>query len=590
MHDLTPRNTRNRRSADCQRRRLLRSRIPGARRRGLPSPRHRHPRQPLALRKQLTVLPAAIPPIALPARDPQRPRRLQLVHTADHRLAPRADDSDSATTQAVVGAAAALDSTSAAAPTLHPVHSKPTGSPAAFLTRIVRLLTANRYAEAWPSLNPLQQSVAPLQTYVACESQSPIPGHLVSLRLLHVRHEPVQVLPESAPVASTAVTFALRIADTAAAQQAVRIVLTAHAVAVDSRWTWILPPARLQLYREGCGSAPAPAAHQQQKVDLTVFRTIAPRPVGQRTSQGITTTSQANPAIQGAPKNEPPFTRPATVVVSSSPAAHATPRGKDGLLLFLRPVGGQSQIFAARADGTHIKQLTHLTDSGAADAAWSADGKRIAFARDYNVGKPTEHLDIYTMNADGTNLRGMGLKGLNGSPIWFPDGKRLLFGRIGGVWVIPATGGTPQRKLKIAGDFEAPALSPDGRQVAFIRHKGSKSDLVVATLSSGRLKAVTPWSVGALPKIDWSPDGSLLVSRNDEGVFTVKSDGSNLTMLVKGSDLCSESFSPDGTKVLYVDHCSTGGVSSHLLTVNLDGTSVMRIPGLRGHWVSWAAR
>jgi hypothetical protein len=41
------------------------------------------------------------------------------------------------------------------------------------------------------------------------------------------------------------------------------------------------------------------------------------RPVGQRTSLGITTTARANPAIQGEPKNEPPFTRPATVVVVS---------------------------------------------------------------------------------------------------------------------------------------------------------------------------------------------------------------------------------------------------------------------------------
>ena len=150
-------------------------------------------------------------------------------------------------------AAAVLAGTSAAAPTPF-VHSQPAGSPATFLTKIVRLLAANRYAEAWPFLNPEQQSVAPLQTYVACESQSPIPGHLVSLRLLHIRHEPVQVLPESPPVPSTAVTFALLIANNSTPHEAVRIVLTAHAIAVASYWTWIMPPARLQLYRQGCGT------------------------------------------------------------------------------------------------------------------------------------------------------------------------------------------------------------------------------------------------------------------------------------------------------------------------------------------------
>ena len=156
---------------------------------------------------------------------------------------------------AVAVAATAITGTSAAAPA-RPELSRPPGAPAAFLAQIVRLLAANRYAEAWPSLNPLQQSIAPLPTYVACESQSPIPGQLVSLRTLHVRREPVRVLPEQPPVPSIAATFVLRIAG-AAVPEGVPVVLTAHAVAVGTHWTWILPPARLRLYREGCGTDPA---------------------------------------------------------------------------------------------------------------------------------------------------------------------------------------------------------------------------------------------------------------------------------------------------------------------------------------------
>ena len=173
------------------------------------------------------------------------------------------------TSSAVCGLVAALallpvtnrvTSVSSASASVYPqptlsAHIQP---PAVFLARIIRLLSANRYAEAWTSLNPMQQAIASLQAYVACESQSQIPGRLVSLRVLDVRDGQVRVLPESTPVPSTAVTFALRITNTATAQQTVRIVLTAHAVHVDSHWTWILPPARLELYREGCGSTPAP--------------------------------------------------------------------------------------------------------------------------------------------------------------------------------------------------------------------------------------------------------------------------------------------------------------------------------------------
>ena len=46
---------------------------------------------------------------------------------------------------------------------------------------------------------------------------------------------------------------------------------------------------------------------------------------------------------------------------------------------------------------------------------------------DFAVGTKREHLDIYTMNADGSGLRAFGLKGLNAGPIWSPDGRRIFW-------------------------------------------------------------------------------------------------------------------------------------------------------------------
>lgn len=278
----------------------------------------------------------------------------------------------------------------------------------------------------------------------------------------------------------------------------------------------------------------------------------------------------------------------ALAAIAAATAAQATPPGKNGSLMFFRAVGKYEQIFTARPDGTHVRQVTHLTDSGAGNGSWSPDGKRVAFARDYDCCTSKEHLDIYTMNADGTGLRGFGLKGLNGEPIWFPDGRRILFGHPGGLWVLRASGGPPHLLLKVAGDMEGLAMSPSGRAVAFVRNTGGGSALFVAQFGSGRLHQVTPWSSHAKPKVDWSPDGSLLLSRTEEGaVFIVHPDGSGLRVLARGKDYCSESFSPDGTKVLFIDNCTTGGKKSHLYTMNLDGTGIERIPGLRGHWVGW---
>lgn len=156
------------------------------------------------------------------------------------------------TALAILALAVTIATTNAAAQR-QTVNRQPSGSPATFLAHIVRLLAANRYAEAWPALNPRQQAIVPLDVYTACESQTPIPGRLSSLRVLAVSRQPASVLPDRPPVGSTAVKFALRITGSPV-PSGVSIVLTAHAIAAGSRWTWIMPPARLRLYAQGCGS------------------------------------------------------------------------------------------------------------------------------------------------------------------------------------------------------------------------------------------------------------------------------------------------------------------------------------------------
>jgi hypothetical protein len=122
-------------------------------------------------------------------------------------------------------------------------------TPAHFLAGVIRLLAANRYDDAWTSLAPSDQALAPRASYVACEEQSPIPGHLVSLSTLRIRNDRIGV----------AVTFAATIAD-AELRQKVRVIVKAHAVTVDGRWAWILSDRRRTLYRNGCGARVGPAA------------------------------------------------------------------------------------------------------------------------------------------------------------------------------------------------------------------------------------------------------------------------------------------------------------------------------------------
>ena len=109
----------------------------------------------------------------------------------------------------------------------------------------------------------------------------------------------------------------------------------------------------------------------------------------------------------------------ASLALTVSPSS-ATYHGTNGLLVYQAVVGKHAQLFTLRADGTGARQLTQFRDSDAIAPSWSPDAHRIAFARDYAVGTPNEHLDIYTMNADGSGMHGLRLHGFNGNPTWSP--------------------------------------------------------------------------------------------------------------------------------------------------------------------------
>ena len=88
------------------------------------------------------------------------------------------------------------------------------------------------------------------------------------------------------------------------------------------------------------------------------------------------------------------------------------------------------EVYMMNADGLNLINLTNhpARDGG---AAWSPDGKRIAFNsnRDEDWKKnPDANKDIYVMNANGTNPVNLtNHPARDGGPAWSPDGKQIAF-------------------------------------------------------------------------------------------------------------------------------------------------------------------
>jgi hypothetical protein len=133
------------------------------------------------------------------------------------------------------------------------------GSPVAFLSRIIRLLAANEYSRTWTALEPLQQRLVPRAAYVQCESGSPIPGRLRRIEPLRTNAERVVVPGAGGQTRkSIVVTFRVTFRPLAGMRPAV-VRVRAHALRVRGGWAWMLAPERLELHRSGgCGTSPSP--------------------------------------------------------------------------------------------------------------------------------------------------------------------------------------------------------------------------------------------------------------------------------------------------------------------------------------------
>ena len=100
----------------------------------------------------------------------------------------------------------------------------------------------------------------------------------------------------------------------------------------------------------------------------------------------------------------------------------------------------------------------------------SGDGRTIAFpVRRYDLEQQESWSEIWVMAADGSGLRQM-TRGRHQdfSPVFSPDGKRLLFVSTRGeggsqLWIMPVDGGEPWQLTRFAMGLSDPMWSPDGR-------------------------------------------------------------------------------------------------------------------------------
>lgn len=165
-------------------------------------------------------------------------------------------------------------------------------------------------------------------------------------------------------------------------------------------------------------------------------------------------------------------------------------------VIFTSVRDGDLDLYSMTTDGRNVKRLTNEIgyDGG---AFYSADGTQIVYRAyhpkdpkliaDYqallkqNLVRPTT-LDIFVMNADGTNRRQLTSNAAaNFAPFFFPDGRRVIYAsnsedpkrRDFELYMINVDG-TGLERVTNSADFDGfPMFSLDGKRLVFASNRGA---------------------------------------------------------------------------------------------------------------------
>jgi Tol biopolymer transport system component len=242
---------------------------------------------------------------------------------------------------------------------------------------------------------------------------------------------------------------------------------------------------------------------------------------------------------------------------------------RNGQIVFRRYFNAEQTkgaLFTMNPDGSHIRQITHPPKSFPQDdyAAWSPDGKKIAFQRepiDFSTSR------VMVVNPDTGNTRTVvpctGERCVYATdPDFSPDGHSIAYWRgvdgppYSAIFIVGLDGknshqvsSTPEHYKGPLPTFDTtdPAFSPNGKMLTFVRTNLQKendpSAVFVQPLGSPEdAHRITPWKMNCQDHPEFSPDGELVLFRclpkGEQGpsnLYWVHPDGTGLHQLTQAA-------------------------------------------------------
>ena len=161
------------------------------------------------------------------------------------------------------------------------------------------------------------------------------------------------------------------------------------------------------------------------------------------------------------------------------------------ILAFSSTMDGNSEIYTCRIDGKNIRRLSKNPGIDSSPS-WSPDGKRIAFTSD-RTGQPA----VYVMNSDGTGVHRLTSipDAYEDSPGWSPRGDRIAFVMLIDTGFAIATASPRGDDIVIltsgGGSNENPEWSPDGLRIVFSSTRTGGKDIFIMKWDGSDVRPLT---------------------------------------------------------------------------------------------------